>query len=257
MFSVPETALAHGFLNDPVGTHGSRTIMLSELRLLLAACPRSTEYEAFRDAIVEDNVLLKKTTATRKESFRRLRELYALDESVILFRALRDLWEDDEAGEPLLALLCATARDSILRASAEMILSTPRGDVVTPQMIEVATEAAFPGRYNPTMLANVGRHAASSWQQSGHLEGRLTKHRVQAVATSAATAYALLLGHLCSARGDSLFATLWARLLDVPTHTVRELAAQASRQGWLEYRHTGAVTDISFNHLLRSLPPTT
>lgn len=248
MLTVPEIALAYGLFNEPIGTHGSRTIMLSELRLLLAACPRPTSYEGFREAIVEDNVLLKNTVSTRKESFRRLRELYALDESVILFRSLRDLWDDDQ---PLLAHLCAAARDAILRGTAEMILATPIGESVTPQMIESATETNFPGRYNPTMLANIGRHAASSWQQSGHLQGRLRKVRTRANATVAATAYALLLGHLCGVRGAGLFETLWARLLDAPSHRLRELALQASQQGWLEYRHSGAVTEITFQYLLR------
>lgn len=249
--TIPDEALRYGFYNDPVGTHGSRTIMLKELRMLLESCPRPTSYEDFRTAIVEDNVLLKNTAATRMESFRRLRELYALTEETLLFRALRDLWEEDGEGQPLLSLLCSTARDSILRGTAEPILSLPKGEQVTPQMIEKATEASFPGRYNPTMLANVGRHAASSWQQSGHLNGHRYKTRGQAKPTAASMAYALLLGHLCGNRGAALFETLWARLLDVSSHTLHELALQASRQGWIEYRHTGAVTEITFQHLLR------
>lgn len=253
---VPDSALDCGFLNNPVGTHGSRTIMLKELRMLLEACPRPTDYEDFRTAIVENNVLLKNTVATRKESFRRLRELYALDEGTLLFRALRDLWQEDASGHPLLSLLCSTARDSILRGTAEMILAISQGETVTPQMIESATEGSFPGRYNPTMLANVGRHAASSWQQSGHLKGRLKKTRDRAKSTPASTAYALLLGHLCGTRGEALFETLWARLLDAPTHTLHELALQASRQGWIEYRHTGAVTEITFHYLLRDAEKT-
>lgn len=251
LLAVPETAFRYGFKNDVIGTHGSRTIMLKELRLLLSSCPRPTDYEGFRTAIVGENALLKDTVTTRKESFRRLREMYALNESIILFRALRDLWDDGPDAQPLLALLCATARDSILRATAELILATPRDERVTPQMIEKATEEAFPGRYNPTMLANVGRHAASSWQQSGHLKGRLTKVRDRAKATPAATAYALLLAHLCGSRGEAMFCTLWARLLDTPQHTLYDLASQASRLGWLEYRHTGKVTEITFQHLLR------
>ena len=247
---VPKEALGSGFMNEPVGTHGSRTIMLKELRLLLSACPTSTDYEGFRAAIVKENVLLKNTVTTRKESFRRLRELYALDKGAILFRALRDLWEDEPEAQPLLALLCATARDSILRGTAETILAIPKGESVTPQMIERATEESFPGRYNPTTLANVGRHAASSWQQSGHLQGRMRKVRARARATPAATAYALLLAHLCGNRGEAMFSTLWTRLLDTPQHTLYDLASQASRLGWLEYRHTGKVIEISFQHLL-------
>ena len=102
------------------------------------------------------------------------------------------------------------------------------------------------------MLANAGRHAASSWQQSGHLRGKMEKVRDRAESRPAAVAYALLLGHLCGARGDGLFTTLWARRAGAPEHTLREQAAEASRLGYLEYRHAGAVTDISFRHLLRT-----
>jgi hypothetical protein len=249
---IPESTLEFGFVNDPIGTHGSRTIMLKELRLLLDACSLGTDYERFRQEIVDENVLLKNTETTRKESFRRLRELYALDERVLLFRALRDLWQTDADAQPLLALLCAVARDAILRATASLIVATPQGEVITPQMIEKATEESFPRRYNPTMLANVGRHAASSWQQSGHLYGREKKVRSLVISTPAATAYALFLGYLCGVRGEALFRTLWAHLLDAPVHQLHDQSFAASRQGFLEYRHSGAVTDITFRHLLRA-----
>lgn len=251
MFVVPDSALLFGFLNDPVGTHGSRTIMLKELQLLLGACPRPTSYDEFRTAVLEYNVLLKNTDSTRKESFRRLRELYAIDESVMIFRALRDLWDENEEAQPLIALLCATARDSLLRASADLILATPQEQRVTPQMIEEITAQTFPNRYNPTSLANIGRHAASSWQQSGHLKGRGKKIRVKANSQPAAVTYALLFGYLCGERGEALFQTLWCRLLDTPLHTLHAQAQAASQLGWLEYRHSGNVTDITFHHLLR------
>ena len=60
---TPAPALMYGFVNETTGTHGSRTIMLKELRLLFAACPRPTTYEQFRAAIVGDNALLKSVDA--------------------------------------------------------------------------------------------------------------------------------------------------------------------------------------------------
>ncbi len=74
---------------------------------------------------------------------------------------------------------------------------------------------------------------------------------MQAACRPATVAYALLLGHLLDVRGDGLFETLWARLLDAPVYALREHAATASKLGWIEYRHTGSVTDISFRYLLR------
>src|SRR5215213_8304738 len=130
--------------------------MLRELRQLLATTPRDATYDDYRRAVVNDNVLGKRTMATRKESLRRLRELYGLSPEVPLFRALRELWVANPDAQPILAFLCASARDPILRASMEMVLQSPQGTQVTPQMIEEVTANAFPGRYNPTMLANIG-----------------------------------------------------------------------------------------------------
>jgi hypothetical protein len=247
---IPETTALYGFVLDGLGAHGSRTIMLKELKLLLAACSPTTDIEGYRSAILIDNVLLKQTESTRKESFRRLRELYGLNPECLLFRALRTLWDQGSEAKPLLAFLCATARDPMLRASAGVVLNTPLESLVTAQMISQSIDDQFPDRLNPTSLANIGRHAASSWTQSGHLQGRTKKMRSRAQSHPTSVAYALLLGYLCGERGEALFHTLWAQLLDAPLHTLREQAILASQQGWLEYRHAGDVTEVSFRYLL-------
>jgi len=181
MQNIPSDALVYGFVNNTMGTHGSRTIILAELRASLAACPASSTIDAYRVAVVDDNVLLKRTATTRRESFRRLRELYALTPDTLLFYALRELWDADAEAQPLLALLCACARDALLRGTVELILTALPHASVTPGQISAAVDDSFPSRYSPTTLANVGRHAASSWRQSGHLEDRLRK-RVDAYA---------------------------------------------------------------------------
>lgn len=256
MLLVPEPALACGFANEPIGTHISRTIMVAELRLLLGACPPEVGLEEYRAAAVEANVLLKRTVSTRRSSFRALRELYGLAPELRLFRGLRDLWDGDREAQPLLALLCAAARDPLLRASAAAVLSSPEGAAVTPAMLAASVAETFPGRYHPSVLTVAGRELASSWQQSGHLVGhghcRTGKRRSATPCRPLAVAYALLLGHLCGVRGDGLFRTLWAGLLDLPASLLREQAIVAARHGWLEYRHAGSVTEVGFRHLLRN-----
>lgn len=251
VLQVPEPALAFGFTNGPGGTHTSRTMMLAELRLLLAACPRDATFEDYQVAIIDDNVLLKNTLTTRVRTRRGLRELYALNRKILLFRALRDLWDDDPEAQPLLGLVCAIARDPVLRATTEVLLGVPPGKEVTSQMMEEAVARNFPSRYNAAILAKIGRNAASTWEQAGHLQGRLRKIRVRAESRPAAVAYALLLGYLCGGRGEALFHTLWSRLLDTPPHVLHEQAFVASQRGWIEYRRTGEVTDIGFRYLLR------
>jgi hypothetical protein len=189
--------------------------------------------------------------ATRHKSLRGLRELYSLDPTVLLFRALRDLWDDDQQAQPLLALLCAVARDPILRGTAPFIVDTPPSTLVSPQMLAAAAGASLPGRYKPTVLGVIGRNAASSWEQSGHLRGRTNKVRARAESRPSALAYALLLGQLCDARGQALFTTLWCNLLDTPTNILYAQAEAASQRGWIDFLHSGSVVEVGFRYLLR------
>ncbi len=251
VYLVPDSALASGFENEPGGAHTSRTMMLAELRILLAACPPNAGPEEYRSAIVNDNVLLKTTVTTRRDSYKRLRQLYALDRSIVLFSALRDLWDTDPDAQPLLALLCAVARDTLLRATADVVLALPTGSPLTAQSLIPALREQFGERYNATTLLATAQHAASSWQQSGHLSGKLNKTRSQADSRPASLSYALLLGHLCGVRGEGLFGTFWSRLLDAPVHLLHEHAAAASQRGWIDYRRSGHVTEVRFSYLLR------
>ena len=224
--------------------------MLNELRLLLVSVPISAHSENYQSAVVEQNVLLKPTEVTRRETFRRLRALYGLDNNILLFRALRDLWELQPEAQPMLALLCSIARDPLLRATADIVTSAQVGAMVTTEAISKAIDEHFNGRYNP-IVASIGRRAASSWQQSGHLQGKLRKTRSIPQFCPTSAAYALFLGYLCGERGDGLFDTFWSQLLCTPVHVLHDLAVSAAKQGWLEYKHSGNITEVSFRYLLR------
>ena len=251
---IPDTALAAGLVAESAGVHTSRTLMLVELRLLLAACPATTNVEGYRTAVVEENVLLKRTATTRRATFKWVRQLYALDTALPIFGALRHLWEADAAGQSTLAILCAVARDPMLRATAPVVLDcAPGAELPAPRLAE-AIEAAYLGRFNAGSLRALGSHTASSWQQSGHLTGKVRKVRATVQPTPASTAYALLLGHLCDERGVGLFATLWARLLDAPPSALDAQAFAAAQRGWLDYRRIGEIADFGFSALLTTSP---
>ncbi len=233
------------------GTHTSRTIQLDELRGLLAAVPPDASPEDYRDAIVEQNVLGKKTLNSRQRTHRYLRELYALDPEVLLFRALRDLWDAEPEAQPLLAMLCSLARDPSLRATSAAVLPLAEGDGVTSLDLQLALQARYPGAYSDSVANKVGRNAASSWTQSSHLAGRTDKKRARAVCRPPALAYALLFGHLEGAAGEGLFESFWTRALDAPIGVLHDQAFAASQRGWIEFRHGGGVTDVGFSLLLR------
>lgn len=233
------------------GTHTSRTLLLSELTAVLAAVSPDAAQEVYQAAIVDDNVLGKKTLNSRRRSYRYLRELYALDPGVVVFRALRDLWQTDAAAQPLLAMLCALARDPSLRATTAAVLPRAPGEPVSADDLARALMDRYPGSYSWAVAHKVGRNAASSWTQAGHLRGRAGKVRSAAISAASAAAYALLLGHLDGAAGEGLLTTFWAQVLDVPQTVILEQAMTASQRGWIELRHGGGVTDITFRFLLR------
>jgi hypothetical protein len=233
------------------GTHTSRTMMLRELRRLLAVCPPDATKDDFARAILTDNVLVKRSESTRMRSLRYLRELYVLDCRSVLFRGLRELWDADVAAQPLLALLCSLARDPLLRSTAGTVLDAEEGSAVDAAMLAAAVADQFPDAYGDAVRNKVGRNAASSWTQSGHLQGRTTKRRVRAACRPPAVAYALMIGHVTDARGQGLLRTVWGRALDVPDHEVYQEAFAAAQRGWIEFRRAGDVIDVGFGSLLR------
>jgi hypothetical protein len=227
-------------------------MMLSELESLLNATPSGTSSAGLKAATIDHNVTAKNTMSGRQRTYRYLRELYALDPQVLCYRALRDLWDVDSKSRPLLTLLCALARDPLLRATALAVTQAPEGAEVTAADLAAAVEAEYPGIYGNSIAAKIGRNAASSWTQSGHLVGRTNKIRKRVDPTPAVVSYALLAGHTEGLRGPVLFDTLWCGVLDRPHDRLVDLARRASQRGLLEYQQGGGVTEIGFRALLRA-----
>lgn len=235
------------------GPNTSHTISVAALTALLSAVPTGGRKADYQSAVLEENVLGKATDEARRRTQRDLKRLYLLRPDSLLFRALRDLWADDLEAHPLLAGLCALARDPVFRASSSAILAAAPGDQISADDLAQAVSSHFPASYGGTTLATIGRNTFSSWQQTGHLAqvDRTTKIRSQAICRPANVSYALLLGHLQGARGQGLFETLWARLLDRPKSQLIDLAVAASQRGLVEFRQAGGVIDVSFHTLLR------
>jgi hypothetical protein len=239
-----------GFRSGEKGTHTSRTMMLAELEAILAATPENGKKEDFASAALEQNALGKQTAATRKLSLQRLTELYALDPELALFRVLRRLWGQDVTGRPLLALLCSLARDPLLRASAVPVLATRPGEELSRQAMTDAIRTETKDRLKGSTLDKVVRNVSASWNQSGHLEGRVRKFRRQVRATPGALTYALMLGFLQGLRGASLLESEWTRVLDAGPAELRELALTAKRLGFLDIKSAGEIIEIGFSSLL-------
>lgn len=225
--------------------------MLEELRQLLSYVrDPSAERIQYIQAVEEENCLAKRSDRTRNLSARHLVELYSLDPTFTLFRNLRFFWDRDPQGQPLLALTCALARDSILKSSAAFIQSYSHGEKVTREALEDFIDDQEPGRFSKATLKSTAQNINSTWTKSGHLTGRVKKTRSRPKATSGSIAYALLLGYLEGARGESLLKTEFTRLLDSSFERLSELATEASRKGWIVYKRLGNVIDVGFPNLL-------
>jgi hypothetical protein len=235
------------------GANTSHTIEVPALTALLQAVPAGSPASAYQHAALDMNVLGKATDGARRRTFRYLRELYLLRPDSLLFRALRDLWPTDPAARPMLAGLCALARDPVFRASSNAIMDAIPGDVITSSVLATAVGEHFPDSYGSPTLAKIGRNTFSSWQQSGHLAdaGRSAKVRTRPACTPANITYALLLGYIEGVRGQALFDTQWARVIDQPSSSLMDLAVVASREGMLELRQAGGVIEVRFRELLR------
>ena len=232
------------------GTHSSRTIMLQDLAAVLSATRDDARRPEYIAAITESNCLGKPTGSTRRLSAQRLSELYILDPSLPLYRVFRRLWDQDVAGRPLLAIVLAVARDPLLAATAEPVLSLPVGAEYQREASRQALRRVAGERFNSSILDKVLRNTASSWTQSGHLQGRTFKKRCAVKATVGSAVLALYLGYLTGFRGSDLFASGWFRLLDCTPSRARELALEAKRLGLIDLRIAGDVVDLKLDRLV-------
>lgn len=242
---------ALGFNIGLGGAHISRTMMLEELNILLAHTNRiDAEKKDYLYAVIAENCLGKRSAKNRTLTGRYLVDLYSLDYKNFLFRALLYFWNRDSASRPLLALLCAYARDPILRITAPYILSFSEGAVLTRESLEEFIDAQKPGRFSKATLKSTAQNINATWTKSGHLNGRAKKVRGRAVPAAASISYAMFLGYLMGLRGQSLIQSEYSKLLDCSSGKIIELAEEASCKGWIDLKRVGDIIEIGFPKLI-------
>jgi hypothetical protein len=240
-----------GFKTTAGGAHASRTIMLAELGLLLDVGPEEAGQADYRHAVVELNCLGKRSGSTRALTWGHLTDLYGISPEQLVFRGMRWFWARGDQGRPLLALCAALARDGLLSSVAPHVWAIPKGATVTRESVETYMSARFPERFSPATLKSVAQNINATLTQSGHLSGRVRKVREQATPTPGSVAYALLLGYASGARGPELFQTRFMKAQDVPVAACIDLAEDAARKGWIEFKRVADVMEVAFPRLIR------
>jgi len=239
-----------GFTFDKGGPHLARTMMLNDLGTLLDNGRIEQPRDELLHAIEQDNVLGKRSAQSRKLAARHLGKLYALDRSVPLYRAFTVLWQREPMGRPLLALLVAYVRDTVLRASAPFIFDMKDGERFERESLESFIDQLQPGRFSRATLKSVAQNLAGTWTQSGHLHGRVKKIRCYVDPTPATVALALLLSYVSGHRGQLLFESEYVKLLDCQPAQGMELAETAANKGWIIFKCVGSIMEVSFPRLL-------
>lgn len=240
-----------GFKNTAGGAHASRTIMLAELDLLLDALPAEAPQAEYREEVVDLNRLGKRSASTRVLTWGHLVDLYGVSPEQLVFRALRWFWGRDVEGRPLIALSAALARDGLLSSIAPGVWAVPIGTPVSRESVEAFIAGKFPDRFSPATLKSVAQNINATLTQAGHLSGRVRKVRERAVPTPGSVAYALLLGYASGARGPELFQTRFMKAQDVPAAVCIELAEEAARRGWIEFKRIADVMEAAFPRVIR------
>ena len=236
-----------GFIYN-IGAHTARTIMFKELAMIFNATTKISPIEEIRNKVYNENILHKKSISGRKESFGYLKKKYGLDPKIPLYNTLRWAWSVSEEQErPLLALLCALSRDASLRITADYIFSLLPGKIADKEKISVLIEQGFPNNFSSSVIASMTRNLLSSWKQSGHLQGLVKKTRTKANSNTSACVFALAIGYLAGYRGRMLLDTIWMRTLDATDYEIREYLSRAMKKGWIRYRESGGMMEISFS----------
>ena len=155
----------------------------------------------------------------------------------------------DVPGRPLLAMLCALARDPLLRSTAPAVLALPVGTELVRSSFLHELRQVVNTRLNEAVLDKVARNAASSWAQSGHLEGRMRKIRARVAPTPGGLAMALWLGALEGRGGRALLDCRWTRVLDRAGEDLMPAAFEARRLGLIHARAGGGVVEIGVSRL--------
>lgn len=241
-----------GFRLDSAGAHTARTIMIPELEALLGAVEMNfASFADYRNAIISDNCLHKRSASNRERTLSNMNILYGLDDRIPIFRLLKTLWKKDAGSLPQLAFLCASMRDKLLRELSPWMISHPEGSQVSRSDLEAQITKLYPDRFSAITLRSTSQNLNASWAQAGFTQGRITKTRIKVNPEVAAVTYTLLLAYLSGDRGIRLFESEYTQLLDCPKDELLSLAELASRKGWIRMKRIGDVVDLCFDPILK------
>lgn len=239
-----------GFRFENAGVHTSRTMMVEDLSASLRELKSLPAKDTFSRLVKEENILGKRTTSNRIISYKKLCSLYGFDDSIPIFRVLRELWRVEES--PLTASLVARARDPVFDTSYETIKTTPLHTIVESGMFERDLRARWSSTLSDQSLEATAIRVKSSWSQAGYLEGLKEKRRIRPQATKTALTLALWMAFIQGYRDQRLLESRWVESLELDQDQRDALLEIARRHGLIEYRNAGGIIEIRLDRWFTS-----
>jgi hypothetical protein len=237
---------ALGFIDS--GVISSRSVMLPELSALLAVAPRDADAQTYRRLAVEEDALHKASAANRLKTFNKLKLLYSLNSAVPIFREFRRLGLLFPAELPAMAGALAFAREPLLRACADMVLSTPVSTPLTRARFEAWVRDHAAGRFSQTMYRSFSHNLYASFFQIGYLGDAVAKCRLRQRldARPASVAYAAFLDWLSGLNGLSLLQGSFSRTLELAKGDHLAMLTAAGQLGLMRVANSGGVLHLDF-----------
>lgn len=226
--------------------HTSRTLMVEDLTAVLAQAGQSVLVpEELRQAVVEGNLLGKRTERTRLRTWRYLNSAYQLTDPDLGATGFLRLWHEAPEAQGQLALLRAFAHDDLLKLSAVWLRSVPYGEKVGwPELAEFLKAAGV--NYSEKTIRSAAQNLLSTWTQVGWLSGKTAKQRAAVTWHPAAITFLLFQEYRWGRRGLGLYESETAGALGLTPDQLDALASEAGRLGYLAYRRLDDVLEITF-----------
>ena len=95
------------------------------------------------------------------------------------------------------------------------------------------------------MLRSLAQNCASTWTQSGHLEGAIKKIRLRVTPTPVSVALAALLAIVSGFGGPAILSSIWMKVLDLSPDRALDDLRRAEAVGLARVRSAGDVIEIS------------
>ncbi len=235
------------------GVLSSRSVMLPELRALLAVAPQDADVDTFRHLAVDQDALHKASAANRVKTFAFLRGLYGLRPALAIFREFRRLSVLYPVDIPVLAGLLALAREPVLRGCLDMVLGTAIGKTLGREDFEAWIREYAPARFSQAMYISFSHNLYASFFQLGYLGEAVGRCRLRRRPTvqPVSAAYAAFLDWLTGLNGLSILNATYSRALELPKAEHLSLLSSAGQLGLMRVAHAGGVLQLDFASWLR------